>query len=87
MREIKPNLPQWVDPGEVKHTFPPPNPDGIVTREPPRKVLDRYLGVDRSRPALVFLDELANFTTEDWRHAKVIVEGTPEFNRYFGGQA
>lgn len=43
MKENKPNLPQWVDPGEVKHTFPPPNPDGIVSREPPRSVLDRYL--------------------------------------------
>lgn len=39
MGEIKPNLPQWVDPGEVKHTWPPPDPKAIVSRELPRALL------------------------------------------------
>lgn len=47
MKEIKPNLPQWVDPGDVKHTFPPPNPKTIISREPPRAVLDRIIGLHR----------------------------------------
>lgn len=45
MREIKPNLPQWVDPGTVTHAFPPPNPKAIISREPPRAVLDRLIGI------------------------------------------
>lgn len=43
MKENKPNLPQWVDPGVVKHSWPPPNPKAIITRERPRDVIDRYL--------------------------------------------
>lgn len=39
MTEIKPSLPQWVDPGEVKHTWPPPDPKGIVSRQRPDAVV------------------------------------------------
>jgi hypothetical protein len=64
--EIKPTLPQWVDPGEVKHTWPPPNPDGIVSRELPHSVLTRYL--------------LARRRAENEGVIEVL-EGTAEFNR------
>lgn len=43
MKENKPNLPQWVDPGEVKHTWPPPDPKAIVSRELPHAVLTNLL--------------------------------------------
>lgn len=43
MRENKPNLPQWVDPGPVKHTWPPPDPKRIVSRELPHAVLTKLI--------------------------------------------
>ena len=66
MSEIKPTQPQWVDPGEVKHTWPAPNPDSVVSRELPRSVLDRYL--------------LARHRAEQ-EGAIEVLEGTAEFNR------
>jgi hypothetical protein len=66
--EIKPNLPQWVDPGEVRHTWPPPQAGAIVSRELPRSVLTRYLLALR-RAELEGVIE--------------VLEGTPEYNRGF----
>lgn len=43
MKENKPNLPQWVDPGPVKHTWPAPDPKTIISREPPHQVLTKLL--------------------------------------------
>lgn len=68
MNEIKPTLPQWVDPGEVHHTWPPPNAAAVVSRELPRSVLDRYLA--------------ARLRAENEGVIEVL-EGTAEFNRGF----
>jgi hypothetical protein len=43
MKEIHPELPKWVDPGPVKHTWPPPDPKAIVDRFPPAALVRRVV--------------------------------------------